>query len=278
MALNALWWWIDRWRKSTAYTDMTLEQQGAYRNLLDEAALRGGPIPNDENVLAKACGDARRWKKLRPVVIQRFTLKADGWHNETMDGVLAESRRRADKQRDYRNRRGDGGGNVGGNKDGNKQAPPSPISYLLSPSPISDLRSPDPDHIRPSGVVPTVRDSIERSPAPAVPDARFLRFWEVYPKKTGKAAAVKAWVKIHPSEALTDLIVAAIARQKTWPQWTREYGRFIPNPATWLNQGRWDDEPVEADGSMFTSVSQKTAGNAEAGRRFVEHMAKGSAR
>jgi len=87
----ALWWWIDRWRKSSAYMDMTLEQQGAYRNLLDEATLRGGPLPDDERVLAKACGDARAWRRLRPVVMSRFALQADGWHNETLDTVLGAS-------------------------------------------------------------------------------------------------------------------------------------------------------------------------------------------
>jgi len=91
MRLTGLWWWIDRWRKSTAYTDMTLEEQGAYRNLLDEAALRGGPLPNDERVLGKACGDVRRWKKVRPVVMRRFQLRSDGWHNDTLDEVLAKS-------------------------------------------------------------------------------------------------------------------------------------------------------------------------------------------
>ena len=112
MRLSGLWWWIDRWRKSTAFTGMTLEEQGAYRNILDEAALRGGPIPNDENVLARACGDARRWKKVRPAVMARFTLSSDGWRNETMDEVIAESKRRAEKQRNYRNRQGNGHGNA----------------------------------------------------------------------------------------------------------------------------------------------------------------------
>lgn len=102
MRLTGLWWWIDRWRKSTAYTDLSLEEQGAYRNLLDEAALRGGPVPNDEDVLARACGDPRRWPKVRPKVIKRFKLTADGWRNETLDAVIHESVRRAEKQRRYR--------------------------------------------------------------------------------------------------------------------------------------------------------------------------------
>lgn len=118
MAFNALWWWIDRWRKSTAYTDMTLEQQGAYRNLLDEATLRGGALPDNQEVLAKACGDPRKWKRVRDVVMARFELKSDGWHHTTLDAVLEESRRRREKQSRYRLGRGNGGGNGTSNDSG----------------------------------------------------------------------------------------------------------------------------------------------------------------
>jgi uncharacterized protein YdaU (DUF1376 family) len=91
MRLTGLWWWIDRWRKSSAFMDMTLEEQGAYRNLIDEATLRGGPLPNDERILAKACGDALRWRKVRPAVLAHFVLTSDGWRNETLDDVLRTS-------------------------------------------------------------------------------------------------------------------------------------------------------------------------------------------
>lgn len=112
---TALWWWIDRWRKSSAFSDMTLAEQGAYRNLIDEATLRGGPLPDDERILGKASGDALAWKKVRPAVMKYFVLGVDGWRNETLDAVLKESDRRKEKQRNYRN----GGGNDGGNGNGN---------------------------------------------------------------------------------------------------------------------------------------------------------------
>lgn len=99
-------WWVDKWRKSTAYVDLSLEEQGAYRNLLDEATLRGGPIPNDENVLAKACGDPRRWPKLRTVVLKRFNLGPDGWRNDTLDEVLKVSVKRMQKAAHDRLKRG----------------------------------------------------------------------------------------------------------------------------------------------------------------------------
>lgn len=133
MRLTGLLWWIDRWRKSSAFMDMTLEEQGAYRNLLDEAHLRGGPLPNDERILAKACGDSTAWTRVRRTVLARFDLQADGFHNITLDKILKESVRRAQKQADYRERRnghGNGHGNVvgiaAGNKRGNRLGSPDP--------------------------------------------------------------------------------------------------------------------------------------------------------
>ena len=35
--------------------------------------------------------------------------------------------------------------------------------------------------------------------------------------------------------------------QKGSRQWRENNGQFIPNPATWLNQGRWEDELVKED-------------------------------
>lgn len=119
MALTGLMWWIDRWRKSTAYMDMTLEQQGAYRNLLDEAWLRGGALPNDERVLAKACGDVGSWKRVKAAVLARFRLVDGAYRNDTLDEVLRQSTRRVEKQKRYRDKKRQGNGNGGGNDGGN---------------------------------------------------------------------------------------------------------------------------------------------------------------
>jgi hypothetical protein len=69
----------------------------------------------------------------------------------------------------------------------------------------------------------------------------FLTFWRAYPKKTGKKAAFKAWTAAS-KDGLPDLeiVVKAIQAQCKSRQWQDE--QFIPLPATWLNQGRWDDE------------------------------------
>lgn len=74
-------------------------------------------------------------------------------------------------------------------------------------------------------------------------NSNFLDFWEWYPKKVGKDAAYKAWIKLKPDY---DLVVNALLWQRQSKQWQAEDGKYIPNPATYLNQGRWKDEaPVE---------------------------------
>ena len=87
-----------------------------------------------------------------------------------------------------------------------------------------------------------VGDTPQKSP----PGERFDRFWAIYPNKTGKQAALKAWSKLKPSEELTKVILDAVEYQKTWDRWTKDGGQYIPNPATWLNQGRWEDEPPDS--------------------------------
>lgn len=80
------------------------------------------------------------------------------------------------------------------------------------------------------------------------PDA-FEAFWRSYPRKVGKEAARKAFSKIRVGKGLLATMLAAIEAQKRSPDWRKEGGQFIPHPATWLNQGRWQDEiaPPPAD-------------------------------
>ena len=73
-------------------------------------------------------------------------------------------------------------------------------------------------------------------------DDSFTRFWDAYPRKVAKQEAAKAWSKIKVDEALQGRILAALDAQKKSDQWTRENGKYIPHPATWLRGRRWEDE------------------------------------
>lgn len=70
----------------------------------------------------------------------------------------------------------------------------------------------------------------------------FNTFWEAYPKKTKKAVALKAFQKLKPSDQLLKTIMDSLEKFKRTDQWQKNDGQFIPDPSTWLNQHRWEDE------------------------------------
>ena len=84
-----------------------------------------------------------------------------------------------------------------------------------------------------------------RAPERVSSNGLFDTFWRSYPKKQSKGQAEKAFRKINPDEQLLATMIATIERAKTSEDWCKEGGRFIPHPATWLNNRRWEDEDVE---------------------------------
>jgi len=89
------------------------------------------------------------------------------------------------------------------------------------------------------------------TPPEGVERGAFEVFWEIYPRKVGKQDARRAYERAAKGKGpdFKNKILKALEDQKKSEQWTRENGRFIPHPATWLNQGRWDDqlEPAEPE-------------------------------
>lgn len=72
--------------------------------------------------------------------------------------------------------------------------------------------------------------------------ALFQKFWNAYPKKVAKPAGEKAFKALGVTEPLLADILAGVNRWKQSEQWTKDGGQFIPNPATFLNGRRWEDQ------------------------------------
>lgn len=80
---------------------------------------------------------------------------------------------------------------------------------------------------------------------PGGPDMMmFERFWLAYPacRHVHKDRAARAWRRINPDLETCRRMSAALEREKRSEQWTREAGRFIPHPSTWLNGRYWEAE------------------------------------
>lgn len=71
-------------------------------------------------------------------------------------------------------------------------------------------------------------------------DSLFDTFWQEYPKKVAKKEARRVFARIHPDLELTQTMIRAVQAQSESRQW--QDPKFIPNPSTWLNQERWNDE------------------------------------
>lgn len=179
------------------------------------------------------------------------TLVIHDWHDYA--GKLIE-RKKANAERMRKARAsGDGPTNAAHDEDVQPRAAHVSSTYenVLS------------DQTIPNQTIPTepnqTNNARERAAGANAPDVdvhgqRFASFWSVYPKRVGKGAAEKWWRKRKPSQALTETMIAAVKEQVKSDQWTRDGGQYIPNPSTWLNQERWQDELAPA-GTTVTPFS-----------------------
>jgi ssDNA-binding replication factor A large subunit len=70
----------------------------------------------------------------------------------------------------------------------------------------------------------------------------FLKFWKMYPRKTGKLYCQAIWER---KKLTSEIVLPGLIKCITSREWKKNEGEFIPNPSTFLNQGRWEDEGID---------------------------------
>jgi len=93
------------------------------------------------------------------------------------------------------------------------------------------------------------REAREIETAPAI---TFEAFYAAYPWHTGRTKAATAWTKAIKAADPAD-IVAGACRYAADPNRDPAYTK---QPATWLNQGCWDDDPLPVRRSSGSAASQ----------------------
>lgn len=86
-----------------------------------------------------------------------------------------------------------------------------------------------------------VQNEFEPEPENFSEDDEFKKFWDIYPRRQGKGKARKAFREAF--EAYGQVVLDGATRYASDPNLPLEK-QYIPLPATWLNQERWDDEPL----------------------------------
>jgi len=80
-----------------------------------------------------------------------------------------------------------------------------------------------------------------QSPSSENDASGFADFWRAYPRKEAKGVAEKAYARALSRGAKSSELLTAL---KSTQFNMEDEGKFIPHPATWLNQDRWLDVPI----------------------------------
>lgn len=200
--------------------EMSLAELGAYIRLLAWSWDKG-PVPEDEGRRAKILGVSRpALGKVWPGISDKWVSGEGGLINRRLE------RQRAD-QEDFRQAKSEAGKAGAGKRwhsHGSATSRTATEAVTKNGSSVSDLQS------------ATATADQERK-------SLFTRFWRAYPKKVGKGDAETKFGKLKPSESLLASMLSALEWQVRTPKWVQKGGEFIPHPATWLHQRRWEDEP-----------------------------------
>lgn len=91
----------------------------------------------------------------------------------------------------------------------------------------------------------------------AWPVDAFEQWYSIYPKKVSKDAARRAFQKRQASGELAfdDLLDGTTQFAEAVRTWPAERRQFIPHPSTWLNDGRFADEPEPQSRQSYGSVA-----------------------
>lgn len=212
---------------------LSLLEHGVYMRLLDVYYTREAPIPVDQ-AARLISARTKEEKAALEVVTCEFFMVVDGAYTQTRcDSEIATMQQKTETNREV--------GRLGGRPKKETQT----VSYG-NPEITQTVSEKNPNL-----TLATSHKPITSTPkAPKGADVRFDAFWRAYPKKVGKDDARKAFMRRKPDDELLASMLAAIAAQRESQAWTKDAGQFIPNPSTWLNQGRWQDEPDSGQQSV----------------------------
>lgn len=80
---------------------------------------------------------------------------------------------------------------------------------------------------------------------------RFEKFWKAYPNGAGRKAAVRAWDKLKPDDALLVVMARTLEKDMRSEQWGRG---IIPRASTWLNSEPWNDDYSKIPGAYTQRI------------------------
>lgn len=193
-------------------------ERSIYRDLLDLYYDLEKPLQLDFDKLARRImvEDDERGA-MRDVLNEFFVLQDDGYHNARADREIASFQRMAI------------GGKMGAAKRWAKGSDSPPITTPLPPQAKANANH-----------EPVTINHKPNTPQPPKGEPEgFAEFYAAYPRKESRKLAAKAFANV---TAPLPVLLAALAWQRNRETWTKEGGKYVPLPASWLNGEKWKDE------------------------------------
>ena len=211
-------------------THLTLEEDGVYRRVLDYYYDTEAPIPRKTQPVIRRLRLVSHVETFESILKEFFVLGDEGWRNLRADSVISDYNAKAEQAREN----GKKGGRPKKNKELQKKEKPrktQPVN-LANPEETGSKANQEPITINQEPITSSKNTTLS-----------FDDFWIAFPKKADKKKAREIW-KRRKLDKIADLIISDVVKRidvdKKW------IGGFIPNPTTYLNGDRWEDE-IEPD-------------------------------
>ena len=246
-------WYLEDWRNSGTRLNLTLEERGLYRELLDFCYIERS-LPTDERMLARIanCSDDE-FQRAWPRVKIQFN-EADGrLIHQKVEQVLAK----LDGYREQRRQAGRLSGESRRNKT-NERSSPVQVSLPKNPTkhegncePSLSTYSIEEEPPKPPSLCASDDARVDGGSAlPETPQSGyrpewFEQWWTIYWRKVSRKPAEKAFRTHVRTEQRFQQVMSATKAQT--PMMMAREAAHRPHGATWLNAERWADE-VEAPG------------------------------
>lgn len=216
---------------------LTRAQSGSYLYLLMNYWQTGKALDNKgERLAIVARMSPEEWAIEKPILAEFFTVKGNKWTHHRVEADLEKVFAKSKKA------------SFAGSESARKRANNrlTNVEQTLNHTKPSNHTEADTDTDTKKKKISVIKDDHAKE---------FSTFWLMYPKKVGKLAAQKAFEKALKSASPQEIFEGVT-------RYLRSCGsdpRFIAHPSTWLNEGRWMDNPQPLlEGLLKTSRSQSS--------------------
>ncbi len=199
-----------------------------YLKLFNQYLHEEKPLKNNMNFLQRLCGGSE--DEIRNVLNLFFEMKEDSWHRESLNLIIYE----------YQS-------NKEANSRGGKKSALNKKKKLINNSTSSglpltnnhELLTKEPETNKEETQINNQINMDLLEFCESLSLEQFEDFWNMYPKKVGKEAARKEWLRLNPD---INKVRKSLGWQQSCKEWSSEDGRYIPYPSKYLSEHRWEDE------------------------------------